>query len=389
MDHSLGIRPVSLLLALLAPLAFPALSRAAAGEGVPLTSPGFQPSRMDVAGRLVEDWGSLTVDVVGEGLPPPGPVTVGALLLEGIVPAARAAREIGGLRLVLTAYRAPAWPAGLDVLEARIEETAGKEVSARLALTLPEGARVGRRTASLAGRTVLALPEPPGIPGNLREWGWLDEAASLPGWARPEGECSPAFRSIRAGLGGVPILYRFAVGAKGSANVVLGFCESHWAQAGQRPVTCNVEGAPPQDMDPVARWGQHKPGAILLAGTDKDGDGYLDVSVLPKPGAPDQNPILSAIWLFPAGAPPSLDQVIRGALDGQAVRFVDCGGEKDQSVLPPGRIEFPLKLPPKGGRTWTFIVASPGSSAPVAERTGWTPAALRKAAVDVWRGWKD
>ena len=44
-------------------------------------------------------------------------------------------------------------------------------------------------------------------------------------------------------MGGVPILYHFKVEPKAEVNVVLGFCESHWAQSGQRPVICQVEGA--------------------------------------------------------------------------------------------------------------------------------------------------
>ena len=50
-----------------------------------------------------------------------------------------------------------------------------------------------------------------------------------------------AHRQIRAGMGGVPITYRFAVQTGEKRYVVLGFCESHWAEAGQRPLVINVE----------------------------------------------------------------------------------------------------------------------------------------------------
>ena len=161
-----------------------------------------------------------------------------------------------------------------------------------------------------------------------------------PGGPTPAVECDPAFRNIRAGIGGVPILYRFKVDPKAKANVVLGFCESHWAQAGQRPVICQVEGAPPQEVDPVARWGQHQPGALLFAASDANGDGMLEVAVLPKPGAADQNPILNAIWLFPAETLPNLDQVIAGKLNAVASRYVQVGGANDQSLAAgrPGRV---------------------------------------------------
>ena len=42
-------------------------------------------------------------------------------------------------------------------------------------------------------------------------------------------------------------------------------------------------------------------GVLLFAAKDANGDGQLDVAVLPKIGAPDTNPILNVLWLFPAG----------------------------------------------------------------------------------------
>ena len=143
------------------------------------------------------------------------------------------------------------WPAGLDVLTVRLVETGGQETPVQLSLGLPESTRLGLKTVSVGGRTVLSLPAGVAVSQVMREWGWADDAVALPGWASPAAECDPAFRNIRAGMGGVPILYRFKLEPKAKANVVLGFCESHWAQAGQRPLICQVEGAPPQEVD---RW---------------------------------------------------------------------------------------------------------------------------------------
>ena len=180
-----------------------------AGNSVDFGSPGFASTRMDGKGRLIEDWGSLGVRLTGDGIPAAPPVTVAEARIEGLIPAARATSQCGPVSVTATAYRAPAFPAGFDV---------------------------GARTVSLAGRVVASLPFQPVVDADMREWGYMDEATSMPGWAQPAVPCDPAFRNIRAGMGGVPIVYRFPVPAKGAADVVLGFCESFWAQPGKRPM---------------------------------------------------------------------------------------------------------------------------------------------------------
>ena len=50
---------------------------------VTLRSPGLPPSRMDEQGRLVEDWGALSVTLSGAGLPATAQVTVQSAILDG------------------------------------------------------------------------------------------------------------------------------------------------------------------------------------------------------------------------------------------------------------------------------------------------------------------
>ena len=355
---------------------------------VAFTSPGLPPTSMNNQGSLVEDWGTLTVNVAGAGLPATVPATVQSIKLDGLIPAAQAQSSYGAVALTLTAFRAPVWPAGLDVLTVHLEETTGQETSLQLSLGLPETGRLGLKTVTLGDRAVLGLPAGTKVSQAMRDWGWADDAVALPGWARPAVDCDPAFKNIRAGMGGVPILYHFKVDAKAKLKVVLGFCESHWSQAGQRPVICQVEGAPTQEVDPLALWGQHRPGATVFAAGDANGDGTLDVAILPKPGAPDQNPILNAIWLFPADASPNLEQVIAGKLNGVALRYVAVGGGNDQSLYAGGRVEYALKLPAHATQELTFLVACPGSAVPPPDQTAWTPEKLRQSAATVWRDWR-
>ncbi|MDH7570194.1 MAG: hypothetical protein QHJ73_11485, partial [Armatimonadota bacterium] len=205
-----------------------------------------------------------------------------------------------------------------------------------------------------------------------------------PGWGRPVGECDPAFRSIRAGMGGVPILYRFTVPPNSAARVALGFCESHWAEAGQRRLVCRVEGAAPQELDPVARWGQHRPGVLLFDARDENGDGRLEVGVLPHLSSPDQNPILNAIWIFPPGSKLNVAELVAGRLGSLALLAVDVGGKGDQTLFLPGKLEYEVALPAGGSQEITFLVACPGATVPSRPGTAWNLEALRRAAVEVW-----
>ncbi len=343
---------------------------------------------MDDQGRLVEDWGTIAVKVAGTGLPSTAPATLQSLKLDGLIPAAQAQSRYGTVALTLTAFRAPVWPSGLDVLTVRLAETGGQETLVQLSLVLPETVRLGLKTVTLGGRAVLSLPAGPRTSQAMHDWGWADDAVAMPGWGRPAVACDPAFRNIRAGLGGVPILYHFKVDPKAKLKVVLGFCESHCAEPGQRPVICQVEGAPAKEVDPLARWGRHRPGAILFAASDANGDGTLDIAILPKRGAPDENPILNAIWLFPVNASPNLDQVVAGKLNAAATRYVAVGGSNDQSLYPGGRVEYGVTLPAHATRELTFLVACPGSSVPHPDQTTWTTEKLRQAAAAVWRDWR-
>lgn len=382
-EHGARILRVAARIALLLALS---MNSALAAEPIPIHSPGFSPSTLDAEGRLVEDWGSVGVTLSGEGIAD-GPTALQAVKLDDVVPAAQATAARGAVRLIHTAFRAPAFPSGVDVLTVRIEEAREQPAEVTLGLDLPANAVVGLRTVRLGGRVVLTLPAESLDSRPLRDWGYCDEAASLPGWAKPAVECDPAFRNIRAGMGGVPIVYRFAVNPKSEATVVLGLCESHWAEAGQRPLSCRVEGAAAQIVDPVAKWGQHKPGVLAFRARDENGDGKLEVVVRAAPGAQDRNPILNAIWIFPAGESPNLERLVSGVLSGAATRYVDVGGDADQSIYPPGKLEYRLELAAGGAQELTFFVACPDSSAPTPDASTWTAAALRRAAIEVWRDW--
>ncbi len=356
-------------------------------QAITISSPGLSPSKMSADGRLIEDWGTVDVKLSGEGITA-GAVEVGPIRIEECIPAAQAVCDYGAVHLTRTVYRAPVFPAGVDVLTVSLEETKGIATDVLLTLDPSAGTKLGQRTARIGGRVVLVLPQEIVDDQPLLDWGFCDESTSLPGWAKPQGNCDPAFRNIRAGMGGVPIVYRFGVTAGSSASVVLGLCESHWADPGKRPVVCRVEGAESQTVDPVAKWGQHQPGVLAFAARDANRDGRLEISVRSAAHAADQNPILNAIWIYAPDKAPSEDQIMAGTSNDMAQYYVDVGGENDQSIFPPGKMEFPVELAAGDTQRLVFLVACPGSSAPMPTHSRWTPDTLLRAACDVWRDWK-
>jgi len=361
---------------------------ATAQQHLEFTSPGLPPTQFDQHGQVLEDWGAFRVELTGEGFGEAQDLRVSPIQLDGIVPAAEARWRDGSVAATLTAFRAPVWPAGLDVVTLRLEELAGREVRGSLRIPLPEGARIGEATVRIGSRRVLILPDVPRTEQKLREWGHFDEAGALPGWAKPLSGYDPAFANIRAGLGGVPIVYRFAVEPKAERDVVLGFCESYWTSAGNRFMSCKVEGAAAVVVDPLARWGRHQPGGLALEGRDSNGDGWLEILILPGPSTPDRNPILNAIWLFEPTLEVEATQVITGRLNAAAERYVDVGGAPDQSLLPQGKLELPFVLQPKETKELTFLAACRGGSLPAPEEMDWTVVKLREAARKVWEDWK-
>jgi len=341
-------------------------------------SPDAGTTTVAADGAVQENWGQVRLVLEG------APAATCALSVDP-VPTVTVSSSAGAVALTTEVFRAPVWPSGVDVLTARVRNTAESPRTAAVVLALPEGAEAGERTVAAGGRNVLALPASLTPKRKGRDWGWTAGGQALPGWAKPQGPGDPAFRSIRAGMGGVPITYLFAVPPRGGRKVVLGLCESHWAEAGQRPLLLNVEGVAPEQVDPVAAWGQHQPACLLFDGRDADGDGFLRVSVDPVEAAPDRNTILNVIWLFTPDKAIDTAEVLAGRLTAAAERSVDVGGQRDQSFYEGGDLRYELSLKPNEEVRFDLLLACSGGAVPSPEAAAWPAGALRKAAADLWR----
>ena len=171
-------------------------------------------------------------------------------------------------------------------------------------LDLPTGVKLGQRTVRpRPARAADAVPRNRPGARSQGEWGHCDEAVALPGWRRSRRV--PAIPPSGISAAGDGRSCRSSIGSRSRpralSQVVLGLCESHWVQRNQRPLVCRVEGAPQQQVDPIAKLGPTQaPGVLLFKARDADGDGRLEIQVRSAPGASDRNAILNAIWIFPA-----------------------------------------------------------------------------------------
>lgn len=302
------------------------------------------------------------------------------------MPCAITLSEAGKVRLTQTAYRAPIWPEGCDVIEATVENRGDQPLVALLELALPEKMSIGETLGMIEGRPSLALPGALCSAREERDWGFMGGATALRGWGKPAKPCDPAFKSIAAGLGGIPIRYTFSTEVGGTMTVVLGFCESHHEATNQRAMLATVEGAPPLKIDPIARWGRHVPGVVRFVAKDADRDGHVIVTVAPDVLTADRNPILNAIWLFDPAMAPDDASIIAGTASASALKYVDVGGDSDQSLYPPGNLKYTIPLLPRETKSIVLWARCPGAkSIPDPATSVWSASSLRKAATEVWR----
>lgn len=366
----------------LAVAAIATISVAVARGEVEIRSPGSPPSKVADDGTIQEPWGAVRVQLVT----PQNAEIVSHRAEQAPMPVAVTCFKAGAVTLTQSAYRAPIWPSGVDVLEAAVANTGEQPAKAELELVVPEGMQIGESTGSIGKQPALVLPTGLTPIREEREWGCTDAVSALPGWAKPSVPCDPAFKNISAGMGGVPIRYRFQVEPGGKRTVVLGFCESHHPGPGLRPLVAQVEGVEERTVDPVAAWGRHVPGVVRFDAADANADGRLEVAVAPHPQASDRNTILNVVWIFDTAAELDEKKLIGGELNERAQHYVDVGGENDQLFYKPGNVRFALDLQPKEQREFFFLFRSPDCRQLPDPALGlWDRESLRKAAADVWR----
>jgi hypothetical protein len=173
-------------------------------------------------------------------------------------------------------------------------------------------------------------PSVSSLQGRVRRLGGLTGCAS---WAPVAPTVDRLFRNVAWGTNR-PIRYRVTVPRGDRKVVALGICESYKTQEGKRVLDLQVEGSPPQRVDPVRGGRNGVPIAQLFNARDENRDGELSIEVHAAPGS-DPNVILNGFWVFPEGTKVSSEDVITGRATPRAEIAYSCGLELEHSAPGP------------------------------------------------------
>ena len=97
-------------------LALGMVAASAAFADIDLSSPGFPASTVDANGALHEPWGVFSLRVGA----PEGDLKIDQRQEQAPFPKAVTVKSVGPITLTETAFRAPVWPSGIDVLTAAV-----------------------------------------------------------------------------------------------------------------------------------------------------------------------------------------------------------------------------------------------------------------------------
>jgi len=143
-------------------------------------------------------------------------------------------------------------------------------------------------------------------------------------WAKPRSAVDASFSSIALSKDARPIEYNLRVGDDKLVEVVLGFCEGYWAEAGKRVMEISVEGGEKKNIDPARDFGKNAPGLYRLKGRDVNNDGRVHIKVSSSENASDKTVVLNSLWAF-SGDAPADDVIMSGQANDTAYAFADCG----------------------------------------------------------------
>ena len=149
-------------------------------------------------------------------------------------------------------------------------------------------------------------------------------------WAAPVAACESAFRHAAMDRKMV-VHYRFHAEKGHRYTVVLGFCEGADNQPGARLLDIEIEARARRRLDLAAEYGRNVPVLIPLEAQDEDGDGLVDVAVVPDNDCKDPWSLLNVLWVFDGTPALNLGELLLGRSSVPALAHVACG--EDDGLL--------------------------------------------------------
>ncbi|HPS56092.1 MAG TPA: hypothetical protein PLP05_10880, partial [Sedimentisphaerales bacterium] len=145
----------------------------------------------------------------------------------------------------------------------------------------------------------------------------------------------PAFAKVLLGISS-PITYKAEVAKDTDYIVIIGAADSYWAEPGKRIMQADIEGAQTVTFDPTAEVGKNNPMLLIIEAKDTNGDNWLDINIKIAPNSPDQNPNISAVWVFEKKIWQennlTKETILSGQADTKALYFVNCGSENSELI---------------------------------------------------------
>lgn len=148
-----------------------------------------------------------------------------------------------------------------------------------------------------------------------------------PDYASPK-NADQSFRTAAYGTNR-PVQYAIMLEETGPFQVFLGFADPYRSPQSKvkRLMTLDVEGAETKRVSVVHDAGQNTAKVYRFIANDTNQDGRIEIEVGADLETSDPNVFISAIWIFTAVQPIDEAALIRGDLNHQALRHVDCGHE--------------------------------------------------------------
>jgi hypothetical protein len=303
-------------------------------------------------------------------------------LVGGYLPAIKSSWEHGGLRYKVAAMSRPFGSGAYDIYRVEVTNPTSKPLPSALIAGLdgPPDMRPADGVVRGLG-SVPFLLTPAGAsfePAVSRDWGLCDKRAKTYECGAGPGDTEAAVSSTRIGMGGLPVVYRFAAKA-GVRHDVWTAASPHIAaflgkvtKAGDLILRYEVEGAGSQTVDWFTYISQ-KPRVICVGfrgAGDLDGDGMVEVRAACDARSRLRHTRLSAIYVFPAGTPVADPaELVAGRLNALCVQHIDVGatpetGWQNQNYgmtdVGIARLNLPLGgLVPAGGSRVFWLKAPP------------------------------
>lgn len=143
-------------------------------------------------------------------------------------------------------------------------------------------------------------------------------------WASPAVPCSEGFKDVIVG-NRAPLVFDFKTEKGRRYLVVFGVIEAWHKEPGKRSLELRIEGKSVRQVDLIGEFGLNQPVVLPFPAEDEDGDGKIRIAVHPSPGASDQSPVLSGLWIFPAESAPQTADILSGKAQAEALAFANAG----------------------------------------------------------------